>query len=321
MKKLIVLLLAFAMVGAVSAQVTTAINLSGGVTLVNEAGQSIFARDGSGYDTITFKGSEKDGKYGFSIGYNNVLNDLNTNTFGNLSSWNAWYKGAYAKITVGNTSNGTFRAYLAKYWKTAFGRASYIAATEKYGISAESTTLGDLIVGVYLPVPEAATNSVDMFKNMNFGVKYTMKDVGFAQAYVDLHTGDNKVSGGFTYTGVKNFTGYVATELALDATKYSFGVAAKYTGIDKLALLAQASDIINAGANSFDVYAEAGYDVTDAIFASAWGKFKSTGSAFSAGAFVDYSFANGLTLEANGSYDVAAAALAADLTLYYGVSF
>lgn len=318
MKKLIVLLLAFAMVGAVSAQVTTAINLSGGVTLVNDAGQSIFARDGSTYDTITFKGSEKDGKYGFSIGYKNVLNDANPDTFGTLSSWNAWYAGKYAKLTVGNPSNSTYRASLAKYWKTAFGRLDGISG---YGIAADSTTLGDLVVGVFVPVPEVATNSVDMLTNINLGAKYTMKDVGFAQAYVDLAPGANKVGLGFTYTAVKNLTAAAITSLGFEANNYRFGASVKYTGVEKLSVMLQGSDSLVAGVNSFDVYAEGGYDVTDAIFASAWAKFKSTGSAFSLGAFVDYSFANGLTLEANGSYDVAAAALAADLTLYYSVAF
>ncbi|TXT41789.1 MAG: hypothetical protein FD137_2596, partial [Spirochaetes bacterium] len=53
MKKLIVLLLALAMVGAVSAQVTTAVGLYGEVTLVDEAGQGKFTPWGNGYDTLT----------------------------------------------------------------------------------------------------------------------------------------------------------------------------------------------------------------------------------------------------------------------------
>ena len=319
MKKLIVLLLAFAMVGAVSAQVTTAIALSGGVTLVNEAGQSIFARDGSGTDTITFKGSEKDGKYGFSIGYKNVLNDANTNTFGTLSSWNAWYLGNYAKYKVGlGLGNSTFRTALYKYWKTSFGRLDGISG---YGVSAESTKLGDLVVGAFIPVPEAATNSIEMFKGADLGAKYTLKGIGVAQAYVDLATGANKVGLGFTYTGVKNLTAAAITSLGFEAKNYRFGASVKYTGVEKLTLALQGSDSLIAGANAFNVYAEGGYDVTDAIFASAWAKFVSTGNVFTAGAFVDYSFANGLTLEANGGYDFAAKAANADLTLYYSVSF
>ena len=318
MKKLIVLLLAFAMVGAVSAQVTTAIALSGGVTLINENGQSIFARDGSGSDTITFKGSEKDGKYGFSIGYKNVLNDLNADTFGTLSSWNAWYLGKYAKVKVGQgLGNSTFRTALAKYSKLAFGRLDGISG---YGIAAESTTLGDLVAGVYIPVPEVATDSVDMLTGADLGVKYTLKGVGVAQAYVDLATGANKVGLGFTYTGVKNLTAAAITSLGFEAKNYRFGASVKYTGVEKLTAIVEASDSLIAGANSFDVYGEGGYDVTDAIYASAWAKFKSTGNVFTLGAFVDYNFANGLTLEANGGYDFAASALNADLTLYYAVS-
>ncbi len=108
MKKLIVLLLAFAMVGAVSAQVTTAVALSGGITLVNDAGQSAFARDGSGYDTITFKGSEKD----------ESMVSRRPKTWLNDSPKHYWRLNrgmldtrASMRRTPCNTSNGTFRAY------------------------------------------------------------------------------------------------------------------------------------------------------------------------------------------------------------------
>jgi len=324
MKKLIVLLLALAMVGAVSAQVTTAIGLSGGITLVDQAGQSIFARDGAGTETITFKGTEKDGKYGFSVGFKDVLSRAgagvdDAKTFGGLNSWNAWFLGKYAKVKVGlGLGNSTFRTALYKYWKTAFGRLDGISG---YGVAAESTTLGDLVVGTFVPVPEAATDSLKMLTGADLGAKYTLKGVGVAQAYVDLATGANKVGLGFTYTAMKGLTASVITSLGFEANNYRFGASAKYTGIEKLVVALQASDSLIAGANSFDVYAEGGYDITDAIFASAWAKFVSTGSVFTAGAFVDYSFANGLTLEANAGYDFSASALNADLTLYYGVAF
>lgn len=316
MKKLIVLLLALAMVGGAYAQVTTAVALSGGTTIIDQAGQSTFGMDGLWYDTLTFKGAEKDGKYGFSVTYPDILN---LDTVG-VGGWNVYYVGNYVKYTIGQgLSNGTFRASLAKYWKTGFGRLDGIA--DKYGVSLQSTTLGDLVVGAFFPVLDVGGPFVNVLKGSDYGVKYTMKDIGFAQAYVNLATGANKVGLGFTYNGMKDLTVAAIGQVGIDAKKYQVGASAKYTGVEKLTAMVQASDTVNAGANSFDVYGEAGYDVMDNVFASAWAKFASTGSVFSLGAFVDYGFANGLTLEGNGSYNLATKTLGADLTLYWGVSF
>ncbi len=66
---------------------------------------------------------------------------------------------------------------------------------------------------------------------------------------------------------VKNYTGYVALN-SLSCHQVLFLRCRQVHRNRQVALLAQASDNINAGSNSFDVYAEAGNDVTDAIFAS-----------------------------------------------------
>ncbi len=315
MKKLIVLLLTIAMVGAVSAQVTTSVKLSGGVTLVDQAGNAIFARDGSGTETLTFKAAEKDGKYGFSITYPDVL----TLDVTSVSSWNVYYVGDYVKYTLGyKLSNSTFRASLDQYSKTSFGRLSGIS--DANGIFLQSTTLGDLIVGAFFPVTTAGGPTLDLLKGADAGVKYTIKDIGFAQAYLNLATGANKVGAGFTYNAIKGLTVAAISEIGIDAKKYSFGVSANYGGIDKLTIHLQACDVY-ATTNSFEVYGQADYALLDNVSATGWGKFVSTGNVMKVGAFVDYSFANGLTLEGNGSYDFSTSKLGADLTIYYGVSF
>jgi len=315
MKKLIVLLLSIAMVGAVSAQVTTSVNLSGGVTLVDQAGNAIFARDGSGTETLTFKAAEKDGKYGFSITYPDVLT-LDATA---VSGWNVYYVGDYVKYTLGyKLSNSTFRASLDQYWKTSFGRLSGIS--DNNGIFLQSTTLGDLIVGAFFPVTTAGGPTLDLLKGADAGVKYTIKDIGFAQVYLNLATGANKVGVGFTYNAIKGLTVAAISEIGIDAKKYSFGASANYGGIDKLTIHLQACDVY-ATTNSFEVYGQADYALLDNVSATGWGKFVSVGNVMSVGAFVDYSFANGLTLEGNGSYDFSTSKLGADLTIYYGVSF
>ena len=319
MKKLIVLLLTIAMVGAVSAQVTTSVKLSGGVTLVDQAGKAIFARDGSGTETLTFKAAEKDGKYGFSITYPDVL-ALDTTA---VSGWNVYYVGDYVKYTLGyKLSNSTFRASLDQYSKTSFGRLSGISSgiSDANGIFLQSTTLGDLIVGAFFPVTTAGGPTLDLLKGADAGVKYTIKDIGFAQAYLNLATGANKVGVGFTYNAIKGLTVAAISEIGIEAKKYSFGASANYGGIDKLTIHLQACDVY-ATTNSFEVYGQADYALLDNVSATGWGKFVSTGNVMKVGAFVDYSFANGLTLEGNGSYDFSTSKLGADLTIYYGVSF
>ncbi len=315
MKKLIVLLLTIAMVGAVSAQVTTSVKLSGGVTLVDQAGNASFNRDGSGTETLTFKAAEKDGKYGFSITYPDVL----TLDATSVSGWNVYYVGDYVKYTLGyKLSNSTFRASLDQYSKTSFGRLSGIS--DANGIFLQSTTLGDLIVGAFFPVTTAGGPTLDLLKGADAGVKYTIKNIGFAQAYLNLATGANKVGVGFTYNAIKGLTVAAVSEIGIDAKKYSFGASANYGGIDKLTIHLQACDVY-ATTNSFEVYGQADYALLDNVSATGWGKFVSTGNVMKVGAFVDYSFANGLTLEGNGSYDFSTSKLGADLTIYYGVSF
>ncbi|MCE1159017.1 MAG: hypothetical protein LWX10_09830, partial [Spirochaetia bacterium] len=97
MKKLIVLLLALAMVGAVSAQVTTAVGLYGEITLVDEAGQGVFTPWGNGYDTLTLKAQDKDGKYGFSLTDQNLLDG----SFDTLRDWTVWGKVLGGKLSAG----------------------------------------------------------------------------------------------------------------------------------------------------------------------------------------------------------------------------
>ncbi len=191
--------------------------------LVDQAGNAIFARDGRSTETLTFKAAEKDGKYGFSITYPDVL----TLDATGVSGWNVYYVGDYVKYTLGyKLSNSTFRASLDQHWKTSFGRLSGIS--DNNGIFLQSTTLGDLIVGAFFPVTTAVGPTLDLLKGADAGVKYTIKDIGFAQVYLNLATGANKVGVGFTYNAIKGLTVAAISEIGIDAKKYSFGASANY---------------------------------------------------------------------------------------------
>ena len=103
MKKLIVLLLAFAMVGAVSAQVTTAVSLSGSVYLWNKqsasADASTVSPNGASYDVLTIKGAGKDNKFGFEL----IDYDLLKTPAVVVDYWDIWYDTGMFKATLGKT--------------------------------------------------------------------------------------------------------------------------------------------------------------------------------------------------------------------------
>ena len=319
MKKLIVLLLAFAMVGAVSAQVTTAVSLSGQVDLVKQDGQGQFVQWGSGYDLLTFKATEKDGKYGISATIDgfldkSLLDGLNaTPTF---RDWNFMAKGKMTKVFVGKLRNADFRTTLP-YWPSydVFGGTDRIT---DWGLLVETLPMNGLTLGVNLPYGLTAANTVDVLQNADLGAKYAVKDVGTFTALVNLDLvapAANVVNLGFTFTGVKSLTAVAIGQLKLDANTYKAAVGVAYTGVDKLTVNVEGGYVSTAGVGTYSVWGQGTYDLTDAFSATAGAFYGSAG--YDVYANVDYAYGNGLTSEALVGFD---SALHAALTLYYTVS-
>ena len=315
MKKLIVLLLAFAMVGAVSAQVTTAVSLSGQVDLVKQDGQGQFVQWGSGYDLLTFKATEKDGKYGISATLDKFLDaDALPVSF---RDWNFMAKGKLTKVFVGKLRNADFRTTLP-YWASydVFGGTDRITG---YGLLVESLPMNGLTLGVNLPYGLTAANTVDVLQNADIGAKYAIKDVGTFNALVNLDLvapAANVVNLGFTFTGVKNLTATAISKLQLDANTYAAAVGVAYTGVDKLTVNVEGAYVSTAGVGTYSVWGQGAYDVTDKLSATAGAFYGSAG--YDVYANVDYAYGNGLTSEVLVGFD---SAFRAALTLYYTVSF
>lgn len=312
MKKLIVLLLALAMVGAVSAQVTTSVALSGEVTLVDQAGNGVFTRYGNGYDTWTFKGSEKDGKYGFSMTDQNILDD---GAFV-LRDWTVWGKALGGKLSVGNLRNATFRLTLP-FWASAtiFGGTDRISG---YGVLYESTAKNGLTFGVNLPYSTTSGAALNVLKKTDVGVKYDIAKVGtfIALANLDLVTPNNVVNVGFKYTGAKDVTATVLGQGKFDANTYKASVGFAYTGVKKLAANLEGAFTSTAGVAAYSVWAQGAYDVTDVVTATVGGSYANTG--YDAYAAVGYDLGNGFSVDATVGFNSAVYALA---NLYYAVSF
>ena len=313
MKKLIVLLLALAMVGAVSAQVTTAISLNGEVTLVDQAGKGVFTRYGDGWDTWTFKASDKDGKYGISLTDQNILD----NSGFVVRDWNFWWKGQFTKVILGNLRNADFRMTVP-YWAgaTIFGGTDRITG---YGVLIETLPKNGLTFGVNLPYDTTAANTVDVLKKADLGVKYDVKGFGTVVALLnaDLVTPANVLNAGVKYTGMKNLTAVGIAKLQFDANTYKGALGFAYSGIDKLALNLEGAVTSTAGVLAYSVWGQGAYSLTDKMTATVGGSV-ANGGAYDAYAKLGYDYGNGLSSEVGAGYN---GALYAAAKIYYSVSF
>lgn len=307
MKKLIVLLLAFAMVGAVSAQVTTAISLSGAITVIDQDLNAVFADDGAGYDLLTFKATDKDGKYGFSATHKYVL-DLTTG----LRDWNVWAKGKFTKTILGNLRNADFRMTLPVWYTADFGGTDRITG---YGLLIETLPVKNLTFGVNLPFPTAAVPVVDVLQKADVGAKYSDKNFTWvALANLDFVTPANVLNLGFKYTGMKDLTMVLLFKGLFNANDYKVAAGIEYTGLDKLTLDVEGS--YQTSAKVYDAWVQAAYAISDVFTASVGGYYASYG--YDAYAKLGYDYGNSLSSEASIGYD---GAFHAALTLYYAVSF
>ncbi|MEW6549763.1 MAG: hypothetical protein AB1407_09935 [Spirochaetota bacterium] len=331
MKKLIVLLLALAMVGAVSAQVTTAIGLYGQVDLVNEAGQGVLAPWGNGYDTWTFKAQDKDGKFGFSITDQNILSqvtvlipdgsdvDVNPDELKiggfDIRDWTVWGKVLGGKLSVGLLRDATFRLTLP-LWNsyTLFGGTDRVSGNGLFYVNGPKNGLS---FGVNLPYGTTAANTVDVLKKADLGVKYDIKNVGTAFALMDLNlvTPANVLNAGFKFTGVKNLTATAIVRAAFDANLHKAALGMSYTGVDKLTAYAEAAVVSTAGVITYSAVAQGTYDVTDVVSATLAAFYGSAG--YDVWAAVAYDLGAGFSAEASVGFDSAVWAAA---TVYYAVS-
>jgi len=310
MKKLIVLLLTIAMVGAVSAQVTTSVAMSGEVVLVDEAGNSVFTDYGAGY---AFKASDKDSNYGFSLTYADIK-VLNVAP----RDWNFWWKGQYAKVILGNLRNGDFRTTLP-YWAgaTIFGGTDRITA---YGVLVENAApISGLTFGVNLPIGTVASKTLDVLQSVDIGLKYKMEGIGTATVLLnsDFVTPNTVLNAGFTYTGIKDLTGVAIFQGKFNANTYKAALGLAYSGIDKLALNLEGAFTTTAGVSAFSVWGQGAYNLTDKVSATVGGSV-ANGGAYDAYANLGYDFGNGLSSEVGGGYN---GALYAAAKIYYSVSF
>jgi len=319
MKKLLAILLALVVVGGAFAQVTTAISASGAVQFVDQGGWASFNKDGLGYNTLTFKGSDADGKWGFSV----TDEDFITSAF-EIRDWSAWYKGDFTKVIVGQIRNADIRLLGA-----TGGNAANFAGTQrffgvagtgagKYGMIVESTTLGALTLGLGLPILETKAQIADVACKTEIGAAYTIENVGKFIVLVrpDLVTTTNVVTNvGFTYTGMEGLTATVIGRYDIKAADdFRFNVGADY-GKDKITGGFEFS-AVSAAEFDWDVYAYGGYQVLDPLAATLEATYASDES-YSVNLNVEWDHGNGMTCGADIGYN---GELTNDLYVGYSIS-
>ncbi|HQJ23580.1 MAG TPA: hypothetical protein PK475_09560, partial [Rectinema sp.] len=262
---------------------------------------------------LTFKASDKDSKYGFSLTYADI-NVLNVAP----RDWNFWWKGQYAKVILGNLRNGDFRTTLPySAGATIFGGTDRITA---YGVLIENAApISGLTFGVNLPIGIAASKTLDVLQKADVGLKYKMEGIGTATVLLnaDFVTPSTVLNAGFTYTGIKDLTGVAIFQGKFNANTYKAALGLAYSGIDKLALNLEGAYTTTAGASAFSVWGQGAYNLTDKVSATVGGSV-ANGGAYDAYANLGYDFGNGLSSEVGGGYN---GALYAAAKIYYSVSF
>lgn len=345
MKKLFVLLLALAVVTGAFAQVTTAISLSGGVKLVDQVGKSAFEQDGANYDVLTFKATDKDGKYGFSISDEDILGGGIT-----IRDWNVWYNlfDGKAKFIAGYLRNSDFRMLLPVGKTTAFGATDRIAGQ---GFILEVMPMDGLTLGLSHPVSTAGQDFMnDTLSGADFGASYTIADIGkviflarWKESYgIDLNNDKTTAANekvpdafmanfGFSFTGMEGLTANVIGKFVSSSqgtASHIFVAAGALYTMDKLEVLLEGclaskpeflgnTTSVNLG-TFWDVYLRPWYTITDNLYVYAPITFDQD-NVFTAKAVAGYDFLNGLQFEVGGG--IADSEVVADVYFWYSVAF
>lgn len=357
MKKLLAILLALAVIGgAAFAQITVAATASGGVQLIDQDTSAKFARDGSGYDVLTFKAAKD--KTSFTANLDNFLNgytagsaiyaadntvdtdaatagvqgdadtDLDVVGYTNASSpfsafrdWNFTTSNEWGKFIVGKTRNADFRSSMAYGYYAEVGATRRFFGGGVYGAIFETTGLGALTLGLGLPIPEAGADTIDTVEKTNVGVKYAIDGVGTIKALAELNFtsgGKSRFAASADITAVENLAANVYFMFDTNGNGLYVAGNAYYT-MDKLAVNLEAEYLSNwGGVDGPTVGLKAIYTLADPLSVFAKFGYDIDGGIHAKGG-VDYDFVPGLTAEVQAGYDVDAVAY--DATIYYSLSF
>ena len=268
MKKLIVLLLAFAMVGAVSAQATApALKLSGaffgGLQYQSDTdvvSQSRWYGGNLNAFRVRINGSYSNETIGASFRFQTNA-PATAATFVRAFGWAKFFNGM---LTVNGGKLGDY-TFASPY--NSFGAFD---GTE--GMELIAAPVAGLKVGVVVPVAVAGGKTLtNTFNDLAFGVAYSIKDVADLAATIDLSDTAKPTATAFAnIKAVKNLTAYVEYKGTTvgDAAGDHYVFEYAYYDLDKLTVGGYADQTFymdGATAADFNVTPDVNYDLSDAF--------------------------------------------------------
>lgn len=310
MKKILAVLLAFALVGGAFAQVTTSVALDGVWTLVNQDLKAAGPYAGNtGATGLSLAAADEKATKGVDVSFGGMATTGNV-TF---SSFDAWLKlNDMVTIKFGNFGNYDFET--TGYYKTDIGYFS-----QKNQLEAQISVAG---ASIYLDVPigTAAGLLVDALETSEIFASYKIDQVGTVKAWAQLGLvtgGSNTFGGAFSLAAVDKLVFVVTGQYGSALT---VGAWTQFTGVDNLRLRAE----FYMSGSAFRVYGGVKYTLDPAMYVSSTVSYFSN-SNYSASFQFAYTI-SGLMIGPKVAYgSTAATATAAALTwsvpLYYSVAF
>jgi hypothetical protein len=220
MKKLLVLLLALAFVVGISAQVSVSLATSGKANLLMKTSayldpQAGIAQDGEWNDSVTFKASGADGKYGMKLYYGQFNKTVTADSFDTLklTNWSVWYTDNWGSVQIGTTTpgfNGDLNNDIIDKWDTD-GTGTGVAYT--------TPTFGGFSAGVWYNIGTSNADAMDCLETSGFGAKYAIDKLLTVQGQVllGLVADTTKANAKIDFVGVEGLDIYADAQY--DQTK------------------------------------------------------------------------------------------------------
>jgi hypothetical protein len=319
MKKLLVVLLAFACAFAVSAQITVGAELSGSVNILkataNNATNPQAGIDTGADDFFAFTLADKDGKFGGSLKYKDIAQSvittlatatdpLKTVSVAKFDSWSVWYQYDFGKVQIGSSGsgfNGNLNTLIVDKWETdGQGAGLYYTTPALSGLTAQ----------VYFAAPTTAIDAYDVIRTSGASVQYVMENTFKVKALATagLVADNTKANIYFDFTGVPNLDVYASGQWDQTDADSLAAFGASYTA-GALKVIGEFES--NWGGDFlWDAALRANYTLNDALSFRLQGKYLANTAALASGdaqivgqGYVYYTIGNGLSANLMLGYD------------------
>ncbi|MFZ4614679.1 MAG: hypothetical protein ACOYM2_00615 [Rectinemataceae bacterium] len=283
MKKILVVLLAFAMVFGAIAQGKISIALDGAWNLVNQDLKTSGTYAGNtGATGMSISAANEEGTKGVSAGIGGY-SAIGPVTF---SSFAAWYKMS-DMVTLKFGNFGNYALETTSAWSGAYDKGYF---AQKNQMEVQVSAAG---ANIYFDLPVNGGLIVDALETSEIFASYAIDQVGTVKAWAKLGLvtgGTNTFGGAFSLSAVEKLSFTVSANMA--GTVLDYGVWAVYSGVENVTIIAE---FINV-ATAMHVYFDGAYTIDSAMSADLTAHYRVTGSAYDVRGRFTYNFGNGVRL-------------------------